>query len=39
MHMEIESRDGPERWHGGLLPPRLGDGLRVLGSQGGGVGA
>jgi hypothetical protein len=24
MHTEIEGRDGPERCHGGLLPPRLG---------------
>jgi hypothetical protein len=24
MHTEIESGDGPERWHSGLLPPRLG---------------
>jgi hypothetical protein len=24
MHKGIEGRDGPERWHGGLLPPRLG---------------
>jgi hypothetical protein len=40
MQAEGESREGPERWHGGPLPPRSGGGFPPLLTgveQGGGV--
>jgi hypothetical protein len=30
MHKEIEGRDGPKRWHSGLLPPRSGESFPPL---------
>jgi hypothetical protein len=33
MHAKIQSGDGPERWHGGLLPPRSGDRVWLLPGQ------
>jgi hypothetical protein len=33
MQAEGEGREGPERWHGGLLLPRSGDRVRLLPGQ------
>jgi hypothetical protein len=41
MQAEGEGREGPERWHGGLLPPRSGGSFPPLLTgveQGGGLG-